>query len=77
MQVRCAILGTCPISFHLTGVTSLDMNALNAVSIILLPHGGVREKEIAVAGPGYLVTPTCKIAPHQVCGAILQHVNLA
>lgn len=76
MQVRRTILRTCPINFYFTLVTSFDVNALNAISIILLPHGGVREKEITIAGPGYLVTTTRKIAPHQICGAILQHVNL-
>jgi hypothetical protein len=77
MQVRCTILRTCSISFHLSRVTSFDVNALNAISVILLPHGCVRKKEITIAGPGDLVTATCKIAPYQVCGAILQHVNLA
>jgi len=76
MQVRRTILRTCPISFHFTLITSLDVNALNAICILLLPHGGVREKGITIARPGYLVTTACKIAPHQICGAILQHVNL-
>jgi hypothetical protein len=77
MQVCRSILRTCAIGFQLSIVTSLDVNALNAIPIILLPHGGVCEEEISIAGPGHLITPACKIASHQICGAVLQHVNLA
>jgi hypothetical protein len=71
------------ITLHFRLVTSLDMNALNTVSIILFPQSCVGFEIIAVS---HFASPcnffavfawSCKIASDLIPRAILQHVNLA
>lgn len=53
------------------------MNALQAISIVLLEHGGVRCEIISIASPSYLIASSCEVASHHINRAILQHVNLS